>query len=69
MSVEGERAGDGSGDRDGDDGGDGDMDGMTSGNSIDLMRVNAAQLAGESQRMHYSRRKRINVPMSSWPPI
>ena len=45
------------------------MDGMTSSGSIDSTRVEAALLAGKSQRMCYSRRKQINIPMSSWPPI
>ena len=71
-SVEGERAGDGDGGRNGDDrdgGQDGDVDGATSGSSIDSNRVNAALLAGDSQHMHYSRRKRDgNSPVSSWPP-
>ena len=67
--IEGERAGNGNGNRDGDDKWSGDVDGMTSGDDVDSTRVNAVQLAGEGQRMHYSQRKRINIPMSSWPPI
>ena len=46
--------GNGDGNRDGDDG---DMDDMTSGSSVDLIQVKAAQLATKSQRMHYSRKK------------
>ena len=52
--VEGQRAGKGEDDQNGDNG---DMDGMTSGGSINSMRVEAALLAGKSQRMHYSRIK------------
>ena len=62
-----ERAGDGDGDRNRDDG---NMDGTTNGDSIDSCRVNAVQLATESQHMRYSQRTQIgNLPMSSWPPI
>jgi len=51
-------------------GGDGSVDGTTSGNSIDSTRANAALLAMESQRVHYSQRTRQgNLPVSSKPPI
>ena len=49
-SVEGERAGDGDSDGYGDDGDVGDVDGTTSGGDSDLIQVEAALLAGESQR-------------------
>jgi len=66
-SVEGERAGEGDG---GGYGGDGDMGDTTSGGNSDSIRVEAALLAGESQRVRYSRRTRTgNLPVSSWPPI
>jgi len=57
-SVESERAGDG------------DVDDTTSGGDSDSIRVEAALLAGESQRVRYSRTTRTgNLPVSSWPPI
>jgi len=66
-SVEGERAGEGDG---GGYGGDGDMGDTTSGGNSDSIRVEAALLAGESQRVRYSRRTRTgNLPVSSWPPV
>jgi len=52
-SVEGERAGEGDG---GGYGGDGDVGDTTSGGNSDSIRVEAALLAGESQRVRYSRR-------------
>jgi len=55
-SLEGERAGDGDGDGNGGDGDDGDADGTTSGDGVDSTRVNAAQLATDSQHMRQSRR-------------
>ena len=68
--AEGETAegnGDGDGDRYGDDG---DGDGITSGGSVDSIRVNAALLAVESQYMRQDRRTRNgDLPMSSRPPI
>jgi len=48
-SLEGERAGDGDGDGNGGDGDDGDADGTTSSDGVDSTRVNAAQLATDSQ--------------------
>ena len=63
-SVEGEMAG-GRGD-----GRDGDVDGTTSGDGVDLTRVNTAQLATESQHTRSSRILRRNdLPVSSRPPI
>jgi len=68
-SAKGERAGDGDGDG-GRNGDVGDVDGTTSGGDADSMRVEAVLLAGESQRVRYSRRRRIeNLPVSSRPPI
>ena len=68
--IEGETAegnGDGDGDRYGDNG---DGNGITSGGSVDSVRVNAALLAVESQYMRQDRRTRNgNLPMSSRPPI
>ena len=70
LSVEGERAVKGDGDRDSDDRGVGNVDGTTSGGDVDSKRVEAALLAGDSQRMHQNRRTRnSNLPMSSVPPI
>ena len=68
--VEGETA-EGNGDGDGDQyGDDGDGDGITSGGSIDSIRVNAALLAVESQYMRQDQRTRNgDLPMSSRPPI
>ena len=67
--VEGETACNGDGDGSGDNG-DMDVDGTTSGGNIDSIQVEVARLAGESQRMCYSRRKRIKYsPVSSKPPI
>lgn len=58
---------DGDGDRYGDDG---DGDGITSGGSVDSIRINAALLAVESQYMRQDRRTRNgDLPMSSRPPI
>jgi len=69
-SVEGERAGDGDGDGNGGDGDDGDADGTTSGDGVDSTRVNAVQLATDSQHMCQSRRSRRNdLPVSSRPLI
>ena len=69
RSVEGKRAGDGDGDGDGNEG-DGDVGDTTSGGDIDSKRVEEALLAGESQRVRYSRRIRTgNSPVSSQPPI
>jgi len=69
-SLEGERAGHGDGDGYGDDGGDGDVGHTTSGGNSDSIRVEAVLLAGESQRVRYSRRTRTgNLPVSSWPPV
>jgi len=69
-NVEGERAGNGDGNGDGDNGDVGDVDGTTSGGDSDSIRVEAALLAGESQRVRYSRRTRTgNLPVSSRPPI
>jgi len=69
-NVEGERAGDGDGDGNGGDGDDGDADGTTSGDGVDSTRVNAAQLATDSQHMRQSRRSRRNdLPVSSRPLI
>jgi len=63
-SVDGETAG-GRGD-----GRDGDADGTTSGDGVDSTRVNAAQLATESQHTRSSRILRRNdLPVSSRPPI
>jgi len=53
-NVEGERAGNGDGNGDGDNGDVGDMDGTTSSGDSDSIRVEAALLAGESQRVRYS---------------
>ncbi|KIM52604.1 hypothetical protein SCLCIDRAFT_32511 [Scleroderma citrinum Foug A] len=65
--VEGKRARDGDDDQDGDVGG---MDGTMSGGSVDLIRVNEALLAMESQYMRQTRRTPDNdSPMSSEPPI
>ena len=50
-SVESKRAGDSDGDGYG---GDGDMDDTTSGGDSDSIQVEAALLAGESQRVRYS---------------
>jgi len=62
-----ETTGNGVGDRNG---GDSDVDGTTSGGNVDSIRVKAALLATESQRMRYSRRTRIrNLPVSPRPPI
>ena len=63
-SVEGKTAcdDDGNGNR--------DADGTTSSSSIDSMQVKAVQLAGKSQHMCCSRRKRIKNPLvSSRPPV
>ena len=63
-SVEGETACDDDGD------GDQDGDGTTSSSSIDSTQVKAVQLAGKSQHMRCSRRKRIKNPLvSSRPPV
>jgi len=63
-SVEGETAG-GRGD-----GRDGNADDTTSGDGVDLTRVNAAQLATESQHTRLSRvPRRYDLPMSSRPPV
>ena len=51
--VEGETACNGDGDSSGDDG-DVDMDSTTSGSNVDSIRVEVAQLAGESQHVCYS---------------
>ena len=56
-SLEGERTVGGDGDPNGGDGDSGDGDGTASGNGIDSSRVKAVWLAGESQHMHWSRRK------------
>jgi len=69
-SVESETAGDGDGDGYGDDGDVGDVDDTTSGDGVDSTRVNAAQLATESQHTRSSRILRRNdLPVSSRPPI
>ena len=69
-SLEGKIAGDGIGDQDDDDGGDGNVDSTASGGDINLKRVKAALLAGDSQYMRQSQRNQTgNLPGSSWPPI
>jgi len=70
TSVESERAGDGDGDGYGDDGDDGNEDGTASSGDVDSKRVEAAQLAIDSQLEHQSRRiQGENLPASSWPLI
>ena len=62
-----QRVGNGDGNRDRDDG---NMDDMTSGGSIDSIRVKAAQLATESQHMRYSQRTQDqDLPVLPGPPI